>query len=308
MATGYITHPACLQHETGEHHPEAPERISAIEDRLIADGLFDLLRHFSAPRASREQLARVHDPDLLDRLQAASPASGLVYLDPDTPIGPHSLTAAEHAAGAVVLGVEKVMGGEVENAFCAVRPPGHHAEPGRAMGFCLFNNIAVGAAHALERFGLERVAIVDFDVHHGNGTEAMFGTDERVLFCSSFQHPYYPYTELAEGRANLHCPLPAGADSAQFRAAIESRWLPALEAFRPQLLLISAGFDAHLLDELGQLRLVEEDYGWVTERLMEVARVHTEGRAVSVLEGGYHLDALGRSVAVHLRALMGIHG
>ncbi len=308
MATAYITHPECLRHETGDYHPEAPSRLHAIEDQLVASGLMDLLRYYQAPAASREQLLRVHTEAYLAKLDAIRPDGRLLALDPDTAMGDHTLTAAYHAAGAVVFAVERVMAGEVENAFCAVRPPGHHAEPARAMGFCIFNNVAVGTAHALAACGLERVAIVDFDVHHGNGTETMFRDDERVLFCSAYQDPFYPWTETADDRPNLiHTRLPAGTASDAFREAITNQWLPALDDFRPQMILISAGFDGHWQDDLSQLMLEDADFGWITERVLEVARRHAEGRVVSVLEGGYNLKALALSVALHVRALMGIN-
>jgi acetoin utilization deacetylase AcuC-like enzyme len=309
MATAYITHAECRKHDAGSYHPEAPGRLDAIEDRLIAGGLMDLLRHFDAPAVTREQLLRVHAADYLDRVEARAPHGlGRTQLDSDTVMNAHTLEAARRAAGAAVLATELVADGRVENAFCAIRPPGHHAEPDRAMGFCLFNNVAVAAAHALAHCGMERVAIVDFDVHHGNGTEAMFRDDPRVLFCSSFQHPFYPYGELDTGNSRMvHTPLKAGDSSQPFRRAIEQQWLPALDAFRPQMVFVSAGFDAHIEDDMSGIELYDADFGWVTERIVEVAQRHAEGRCVSVLEGGYALNALGRSVAVHLRVLMGIH-
>jgi acetoin utilization deacetylase AcuC-like enzyme len=224
-------------------------------------------------------------------------------------MNPHTLEAAYRAAGAAVLATDRVIAGTVENAFCAVRPPGHHAEAGRAMGFCFLNNIAIAAAHALEEHGLERVAIVDFDVHHGNGTEAMFGGDERVLLCSSFQHPFYPGTELGQQPPNvIHAPLRAGDGSVAFREAYEQQLLPALEAFAPQLIFISAGFDAHIEDEMSGIELYDSDYSWVTQRLVAAAARHAGGRIVSLLEGGYALNALGRSATQHIRVLMGIDG
>jgi acetoin utilization deacetylase AcuC-like enzyme len=306
MPTAYITHPECLLHETGAFHPERAARLHAIEDRLVAAGMMSLLRHYEAPLVSAEQLCRVHDPDYVARLERLAPRAGMVLLDPDTPMCPATLRAAKRAAGAVVRAVELVVTGEVETAFCAVRPPGHHAERARAMGFCLFNNIAVGAAHALEACGLQRVAVVDFDVHHGNGTEALLGEDARVLFCSSFQHPYYPFTTLDDRRPNvIHTPLSAGAHSEDFQRAVTERWLPALERFAPEMILVSAGFDGHHEDELAGLNLLDSDYRWVTRQIMEVAARHAQGRVVSALEGGYALDALGRSAAAHIKGLMG---
>jgi acetoin utilization deacetylase AcuC-like enzyme len=307
MRTAYISHPDCLLHEMGAHHPERPARLRAIEDRLIAAGLMNLLRHYEAPNASHEDLWRVHERAYVAGVEACAPREGMVMLDADTAMNPYSLQAAYRAAGAVVRAVELVMDGEVENAFCAVRPPGHHAERDRAMGFCIFNNIAVGAACALERFRLQRVAIVDFDVHHGNGTEHIFRGDERVLFCSSFQHPYYPYAELNDSHRNVvHSPLKAGSHSEDFQQAVTGHWLPALEAFEPQMVFVSAGFDAHHEDDMAGLHLLESDYLWVTRALTEVAERHARNRIVSSLEGGYALSALGRSAASHVRGLMGM--
>ena len=306
MSTAYISHAACQRHETGSLHPESPRRLRVIEDALIAGGLMGLLVHYDAPRATREQLCRVHAPAYLDQLDQLAPREGLVMLDPDTAMGPHSLEAAYRAAGAAVLGVDLVLKGEVRTAFCGVRPPGHHAERERAMGFCMFNNVAVGAAHALAS-GLERVAIVDFDVHHGNGTESIFRLDDRVLLCSSFQHPFYPDSPLIEDNPKIvHAPLKAGAYSEDFQDAIRSRWLPALERFAPQLILVSAGFDGHYEDDMAQLNLLDSDYLWVTLEIMQVAGRHARGRVVSCLEGGYALDALARSAVQHIRGLMGL--
>lgn len=304
MTTAYISHAACLRHETGSHHPESPQRLYAIEDRLIAAGLMDLLERYDAPRASRRQLCRVHSSAYLEEIQRRAPRSGLVMLDADTAMGPDSLEAAYRAAGAVVQAVDLVLGGQADTAFCGVRPPGHHAEADRAMGFCIFNNVAVGAAHALAA-GLARVAIVDFDVHHGNGTESVFQHDERVMLCSSFQHPFYPNVPLKRGhRRIVHAPLEAGAHSETFQQVVEDTWLPALQRFEPQLILVSAGFDAHFEDDMAQLNLLDSDYYWVTREIMTVAERHARGRVVSTLEGGYQLDALGRAAAQHIRALM----
>jgi len=302
VPTAYITHPSFLLHEMGPYHPECPDRLSAIADRLIASGVDAHLVHHLAPAATREQLARVHSEVYIDAIEAAAPDHGLRFLDPDTALNPHSLTAAKHAAGAVVLGVDLVLSGEAGSAFCAVRPPGHHAERRRAMGFCVFNNVAVGIAHALESHGLSRIAVVDFDVHHGNGTEDIFARDERVLMVSTFQHPLYPYSgEVPRGPNMVNVPLPAGSGSEAFRAAVTERWLPALEAHRPELVVISAGFDAHREDPLAGLKLSEGDFAWVTRELIGVARRHGQGRVVSSLEGGYSLSALGRSATEHVR-------
>ncbi|MCW5604868.1 MAG: histone deacetylase family protein [Burkholderiales bacterium] len=307
MNTAFITHSDCLLHEMGGHHPEQPARLQAVDDQLIASGLAGHLLHVEAPLATHAQLERVHAPGYIDAIEAAAPASGITHLDPDTAMNPHTLHAALRAAGAAVLAVDMVIGGQVRNAYCNVRPPGHHAERRRAMGFCLFNNVAVAAAHALEHHGLGRVAVVDFDVHHGNGTENIFRDDARVLMVSTFQHPFYPYSGT-EGRSErmVNIPLAAYSGGREFRAAVEQYWLPALEAFRPEMVFISAGFDAHRDDEMAMLNLVEADYGWVTQQLCAVADRHAEGRIVSVLEGGYELHALGRSAATHLKILAGL--
>ncbi len=307
MATAFIHHPDCGLHDMGGQHPESPDRLTAIEDYLLASGLKDHLIVELAPKATREQLRRVHDDRYLDAIEAASPQTGLVHLDPDTAMNPHSLAAALRAAGAVTRATDMVLGGEAENGFCNVRPPGHHACRGRAMGFCLFNNLAVGVAHALEVHGLERVAILDFDVHHGNGTEDIFDGDQRVLMVSTFQYPFYPYSGV-EGRSEhmVNIPLAAHSGSLQFREAVENDWLPSLEAFAPQMLFVSAGFDAHRDDEMAALALVESDYIWVTKQIVDVAARHAAGRIVSTLEGGYNLQALARSAHAHIRTLCGL--
>ena len=258
MQTAYISHPLCLKHDMGSDHPECPARIHAIEDQLIASGLFGYLQHHDAPEVTREQLLRVHDAAYIDSIAATAPKQGRVMLDGDTEMNPFTYPAALRAAGAVVMGVDLVMAGKVENAFCNIRPPGHHAERAQAMGFCIFNNIAIGAAHALAAHGLSRVAIADFDVHHGNGTEHAFHEDPRVMLCSTFQHPFYPYAGADSGNEHIiNVPLAAGAGSEEFRAAVTDLWLPALEAFKPEFLLISAGFDAHRDDDMSMLRLVD---------------------------------------------------
>jgi acetoin utilization deacetylase AcuC-like enzyme len=307
MTTALLQHSACALHDMGAGHPESPRRVEAIGDHLRARGILDQLVEVDAPRATREQLARVHDPDYLDAIEAAAPAHGLVHLDPDTAMNAHTYEAALRAAGAVVRAVDLVMAGESATAFCNVRPPGHHACRGRAMGFCFFNNVAVGAAHALEHHGLARVAIVDFDVHHGNGTEDIFRDDPRVLMASTFQHPFYPYSGV-EGRSArmVNVPLPAHSAGDRFRSAVTDYWLPALEAFRPEMVFFSAGFDAHRDDDMAMLGLVDADYAWVTREVMDVARRHAGGRIVSALEGGYELGALARSTEQHVRALAGI--
>jgi acetoin utilization deacetylase AcuC-like enzyme len=307
VTTAFISHHDCLLHNMGTYHPEQPARLKAVEDQLIASGLMDHLQHVEAPLVRREHLQRVHTLHHIATLERSAPVSGLVHLDPDTAMNPHSLTAALHAAGAAVLATDMVVEGKAANAFCNVRPPGHHAERGRAMGFCLFNNIAVAAAHALEHHGLERVAVVDFDVHHGNGTEDIFRDDRRVLMVSTFQHPFYPYsgTESRSERM-VNIPLAAYSSGREFRDAVERHWLPALEAFRPEMVFVSAGFDAHRDDDMAMLKLVEADYAWVTGVIKNAAERHAQGRIVSVLEGGYALHALGRSVTTHLKVLSGL--
>ncbi len=304
MPTGFLTHPLCKAHEMGNWHPECPARLSAIQDQLIASGLAPFLEQIDAPQASLSAIVRAHDPEYVDRLRKRAPERGYFPLDRDTSMNPSSWKAALHATGAVVEATDRVIGGALANAFCAVRPPGHHARPGTAMGFCLLNNVAIGALHALEVHGLERVAIVDFDVHHGNGTEEIFAGDERVLMASFFQHPFYPYSGTENPANNMvNVPLPAGTNGERVRAVVEEIWMPRLEQFEPQMILVSAGFDAHREDDLGQMSLVEADYAYMTARLLELAARHCGGRLVSSLEGGYNLSALARSVVAHLRVL-----
>jgi acetoin utilization deacetylase AcuC-like enzyme len=309
MTTAYITHPDCLRHEMGAEHPERPQRLVAIDEHLSRANLLEKLRCLPAPLVEPGDLKRVHAPEYVDLIFEHAPAEGYVQLDPDTLMNPYSLAAARRAAGAGVLAVEEVMAGRAENAFCAVRPCGHHATRQRPMGFCIFNNIAVAAAVALERSGLERVAIVDFDVHHGNGTEDVFADpqwQERVLMVGLFQHPFYPGSGVKPLGSNMiNIPLAAGSDGAAARRIAEEKWFPALESFKPQLILISAGFDAHRDDLLGGLGLVEDDYVWMTRELMALAARHAQGRIVSMLEGGYNLDALGSSTVAHVRTLAG---
>jgi acetoin utilization deacetylase AcuC-like enzyme len=281
--------------------------LSAIEDRFVATGLSDVLRYYDAPDVTEKQLLRVHTRDYLETIESMAPQSGYARLDPDTVIGPNSLAAARRAAGAVVAAVDLVLQGEMDSAFCCVRPPGHHAESRRAMGFCLYNNIAVGAAHALAEHGLKKVAIVDFDVHHGNGTEDIFRNEERVLFCSTFQHPFFPFTPLLANAANrVNVPLEASAKGPEFRAAVTDHWLPALEKFQPEMVLVSAGFDAHRDDDMSHVSLTDADFRWVTEQIVSVAGHSASGRIVSVLEGGYELNSLARCVETHVRVIMGL--
>jgi acetoin utilization deacetylase AcuC-like enzyme len=307
MSTAYITHADCLRHEMGAGHPENPERLSSINEHMRSSGLLEQLRRLEAPLAEPEDIKRVHDAAYVDRIFERAPKEGYVQLDPDTAMNPQSLAAARRAAGAGVLAVEELMAGRARNAFCAVRPCGHHATQGRAMGFCIFNNIAVAAAYAVEVKGLERVAVIDFDVHHGNGTEDMFSApawQSRLVMASFFQHPFYPGSGTDQPAPNMfNVPLSAGSNGADARRALEQHWLPALDAFKPQMILISAGFDAHREDLLGGLALVEDDYAWMTGELMKVAARHAQGRIVSMLEGGYNLSALGRSAVAHVKAL-----
>ena len=307
MPIAFISNQACLLHDTGADHPECARRLTAIADQLVASGLGNVLQNVDAPAAERQQLLRVHDEAYLDHLEASIPASGFARLDPDTVVSPKSLEAALRAAGATVAAVDLIMSGETEQAFCSVRPPGHHAEHDRAMGFCLLNNIAVGAAHALEVHGLSRVAIVDFDVHHGNGTEDIFEGDERVLFCSTFQHPFFPFTPLRENTPNrISIPLDAGAGSKEFRAAVTEHWLPALEQFAPEMIFVSAGFDAHVADDMSHVHLTDDDFRWVSQRIIDAANATASGRVVAALEGGYEQYSLARCVELHLRVLAGL--
>ena len=307
MPTLLLTHPACLEHDTGYGHPERADRLRAIDDALSAPS-FKALKREEAPPADLAAIERLHPGSYIDAIRAAIPARDHAWLDPDTVISPGSWEAALRAAGAAIYAVDQVMAGKAGNAFCAVRPPGHHAEPSRAMGFCLFNNVAIAALHARAAHGAKRVAVVDFDVHHGNGTQAAFWSDKDLFYGSTHQMPLFPGTGALSdtGVANniVNAPLHAGDDGEDFRAAFATRILPALDAFGPDFLLVSAGFDAHIMDPLAQLRLVETDFAWVTEVLLEAADKHCGGKLVSTLEGGYDLDALGRSTAVHVATLM----
>ena len=308
MATLLITHPASLLHDVGPHHPERPDRIRAIEHALEAERFQSLLRA-TAPKATLEQITRVHPKDYYEALEDASPNTGLTQLDADTAMMEHTWAAVLHAAGGAVLAVDEVLRGNVRNAFVATRPPGHHAEISTPMGFCFLNSAAIAARHAQAVYGLERVAIMDFDVHHGNGTQAIFWDDASVMYSSTHQMPHYPGTGAAEERGAhntiVNAPLSAGDGSKEFRAAMDTIILPRLRAFAPQLLIISAGFDAHRLDPLGEINLEADDFAWATRELMKIADVSAQSRVVSVLEGGYSLEGLAQSVAAHVTALMG---
>ena len=308
MTTAYYSHPECRLHDMGMGHPECPQRLDAIADHLRATGIDIAMDFQDAPVASVEQIERAHSAsyviEVMDHMRRVRDEGEHYAVDPDTTVSPGTLQAALRSAGAAVAATDEVLAGRATNAFCAVRPPGHHATRDQAMGFCFFNNVAVAARHALDVHGLQRVAIVDFDVHHGNGTEDIIAGDERVLMVSFFQHPLYPFsggTPLGTNMVNL--PVPAYSRGPAIRELIEMMWMPRLEEFKPQMIFISAGFDAHREDDLGQLGLVEADYEWITQRVKAVAERHAQGRIVSCLEGGYNLSSLARSVAAHLRVL-----
>lgn len=311
--TGYFTHPDCQLHEMGRGHPECPARLAAIDAHLQATGCAAQLYMREAPQATVGDLEMAHGRmhvaairGLTDSLREDIAAGGPSHaqVDPDTSLNVHTWDAALRAAGAAVAATDAVMAGNLDNAFCAVRPPGHHACRDKAMGFCFFNNVAIAARYALERHGLQRVAIVDFDVHHGNGTEDIVAGDQRILMVSFYQHPFYPYGGARSRASNLvNVPVAASTDGAAVREIVNTQWLPRLDAYRPEMIFVSAGFDAHREDDLGQMGLLEEDFAWITGRIMEVAHRHAGGRIVSCLEGGYNLQALSRSVEAHVRAL-----
>lgn len=309
MSTGYFTHPDCLAHDMGPGHPECPQRLLAIADHLRVQGLDALMLQREAPLAKLSDLGLAHESnyvatldDFLHQLEATGDTRAL---DPDTLACPGTRSAAWRAAGAAVAATDAVIDGQLDNAFCAVRPPGHHATRRQTMGFCLFNNVAVAARHALDVRGLKRVAIVDFDVHHGNGTQDIMADDDRVLMVSFYQHPFYPYSGEECHAANMvNVPVPARSNGKLIREIVETYWIHRLEFFQPEMIFISAGFDGHREDDMGGLGLVEADYAWITSKIMDVAKRFSKGRIVSCLEGGYNLDALGRSVAAHLRVLI----
>jgi acetoin utilization deacetylase AcuC-like enzyme len=296
-----------MLHQMGAHHPECPERLAAIHDRLLADGLLDLMDARTAPTATHAQLLAAHGQQHIEQLEHMAPASGMARIDADTVMNPSTLTAALHAAGAAVAAVDHALSAPGNRAFAATRPPGHHAERNRAMGFCFFNNIAIGTAHAVSTHGLQRVAVIDFDVHHGNGTEDILAGHPNVLMCSTFERDLYPFCGEEPLAANMiNVPLTVRSDGKALREAVVQQWLPALNAFKPQLIMISAGFDAHRADDLGRLAWTEGDYRWITHVLCAVADRHAQGRIVSSLEGGYDLHALAASVCQHIRVLLGI--
>lgn len=306
MSIGVISHDYCALHNMGENHPEAPARMAAVQDQLKKSGLTDVVRQYNAKPIDRKLLALAHDLNYIDFIYTNSPTQGNYIIDADTSMNADTLTAALYSAGAAVDAVDLVMKEKISSAFCATRPPGHHAERNKAMGFCFFNNVAIAAAYSKEKYQLERVAIVDFDVHHGNGTQDIVSDKKGYLFCSTFQHPLYPYSGAGDNSSNIiNSPLAANAKSDDFRQAIINDWLPALHEFKPQLIFISAGFDAHKEDDISNMCLTEADYFWVTQQLKIIADTYAQGRIVSVLEGGYALSALGRSVVAHIKGLIG---
>jgi len=304
--TAYITHPSFFKHEMGVDHPECPARLEVINDYLVSRGLLGLMPCYEAPQVTQQQLLRAHSARHLAELAAMVPATGYAQVDPDTRMNPSSLIAARHAAGAAVLATDLVITGEVGRAFCAVRPPGHHATRDAAMGFCFYNNVAVGIRHAQRHHGISRIALVDFDVHHGNGSEDIFAGDEEVLMVSTFQHALYPFLgQIPKGANMLNIPLAPRTGGEAMRKAVEEKWLPALNDFRPELIYISAGFDAHREDEMANLGWMDGDYAWLTARILDVANRHAGGRIISTLEGGYALGALARSVGAHVGVMIG---
>jgi acetoin utilization deacetylase AcuC-like enzyme len=304
MGIAIISHPDCLLHNMGEHL-EHPDRIRVTQKALDNASFASALIYHEAPLATREQLLQVHSEKYINQIFASVPAQGFISLDPDTWMNPHTLSAALRAAGAGIHAVDLVLGKKADAAFCNVRPPGHHAEKSKAMGFCFFNNVAIAAAHALETHKLRRVAIIDFDVHHGNGTQDIFYNDNRVLFCSSFQYPFYPHSGVSKTNTNvINIPLSAGSDGTIFREKVQELWLQPLLEFKPDLIFFSAGFDAHEEESLANLAFIDEDYGWVTKEIKKIADQVCQGRMVSLLEGGYALKVLGRCVVQHVNAML----
>ena len=303
--TAFISHPDTLLHVMDGNHPESPARITAINSAVMASNLRQKLQFYDAPAASKTQLERVHTKEYVDEIFNIAPKAGLVKLDGDTAMGPMSLSATLHASGAVVLATDLVLSGKVRNAFCCVRPPGHHAGKSNSAGFCIFNHIAVGVAHALAQYHIKRVAIIDFDVHHGDGTEDIFKNNPNVMLCSTFQHPFYPHRGAESRSSNMiNLPLPAKANGEDFKKVFEAEIKPALGTFNPEIIYISAGFDAHVNDPLADLALTTQDYGWITEFIKESANNCCSGRIISSLEGGYHLPSLSESALAHISSLV----
>jgi len=308
MTAAVITHPDCLLHDNGSQlHPESADRLDAIENQLISSGLDRALMHYDAPKVEKLDLYRVHDKEYVDRVFKLAPKHESIMLDGDTGMNPHSLNAALRSAGAMIKAVDLVIKGACKQVFCDIRPPGHHAGKSHAAGFCIFNNVAVGAAYAMVEYGVQRIAIVDFDVHHGNGTEEIFSGEERILFASSFQHPFYPFCGADTDQPNImNLPMPAGTTGGEWRQAVSQQWLPRLDEFEPELILISAGFDSHWEDDMGGFKLLEADYAWFTGEMCDLAEKYAQGRIISCLEGGYDLSSLGRSVVAHIKQMSGL--
>ncbi len=306
LLAAYITHPDCLKHEMGADHPECSERLGAIRDQLLITGLLDHMQCHEAPLASQQQLEQAHSALYVHDVAAHRPESGYVQVDPDTRMNPFTFQAARRASGAAVLATDLVLQGDARVAFCNIRPPGHHAGRASAGGFCFFNNVVVGIRHALNVHGLKRVALIDFDVHHGNGSENILHEDQRVLMCSTFEEGIFPFSGSVPMGANMvNVGLPSRSGGDAFRTSVSETWIPALEKFKPQMIFISAGFDGHREDDMGNLGLVEDDYAWVTKQIVQLADTYAQGRIVSCLEGGYELSALARSVAAHVKVLIG---
>jgi len=304
MQTAYITHPDCMLHEMGQWHPEQPARLDAIRDALHESQLMDYLFEYAAPLATEQQILLAHSQEYINLLKRLSPTAGTIPIDPDTQMNCHTLQAAYRSAGAGISGIDLIMQQEVKTVFCAVRPPGHHAERDRAMGFCFFNNVAIAARYALNHYDIKKLAILDFDVHHGNGTEKILSDDPGILICSTFQHPFYPAIPFESSNPlTVNAPLKAGSGSAEFRKSVEQLWVPAINTFAPELILISAGFDAHANDDMSDINLHTSDFKWVTDLIVSIADQHADGRILSTLEGGYDLPSLGASVVAHIGSL-----
>lgn len=305
MTLAIISHPDCRLHNAGQHHPERPERVIVVQ-KALTDYVFKTpVKFYEAPLATREQLITVHDSSYVDWIFSVAPKQGFIGIDEDTAMNSHTLQAALRAAGAVIFAVNLVMEDKAQVAFCNIRPPGHHAEREKAMGFCFFNNVAVGVLHAIQNYGLKRIVIIDFDVHHGNGTQDIFQNNKAVMYCSSFEHPFYPGYEPEMDNEHILCvPMSPGTTSEEFRKMVDEAWFEKIAAFQPELIFISAGFDAHFKDPLANLTLTVEDYVWLTAEIAKIAKVHCKSRMISVLEGGYDLEALSESVPAHVNAMI----